>query len=268
MLFRSHDYGADDAGAEYPMKAESQKLFLDFFNEPSDSLRRQREGIYDASVFGPSGKRVQIILLDTRYFRGPLKAKPRVQGKGTRFLPNPDTGVTMLGNAQWKWLEEQLRVPAQFRIIASSIQVISEEHDSEKWMNLPHERERLYRLIRDTGAAGVLFVSGDVHRGEISAMDGGVGYSLYDLTASGLTHTAGVKFGNWPNRHRIGTLDWTTSFGVIEFEWNQKFPLVRLQIRDDAGDICLQKKITLAELQPAPISDSEPRETLDPKTSQ
>jgi alkaline phosphatase D len=37
-----HDYGADDAGAEYPMKVESQKLFLDFFHEPPDSPRRQR----------------------------------------------------------------------------------------------------------------------------------------------------------------------------------------------------------------------------------
>lgn len=251
-----HDFGADDAGEEYPMKIESQKLFLNFFNEPADSPRRQREGIYDAKVFGPVGQQVQIILLDTRYFRGPLKPKPRVQGKGTRYLPNPDTTITLLGNAQWKWLEEQLHVPAEVRIIASSIQVVSEEHDSEKWMNLPHERERLYQLICDTHANGVLFVSGDVHRGEISEMDGGVGYPLYDLTASGLTHTAGVKFGDWPNRHRIGTLDWTTSFGVIEFEWNHKVPLIRLQIRDDDGDVCLQKKVALAELCPVPAGTS------------
>lgn len=68
-----HDYGADDAGAEYPLKVESQKLFLDFFDEPVDSPRRQREGIYDAKVFGPSGQRVQILLLDTRDFVGRSK---------------------------------------------------------------------------------------------------------------------------------------------------------------------------------------------------
>jgi alkaline phosphatase D len=81
-------------------------------------------------------------------------------------------------------------------------------------------------------------------------MDGGVGYPLYDLTASGLTHTTQVKFGDWHNRHRIGVLDWTTSFGVIEIDWNRTDPLIRLQIRDDDGDICLQKKIPLSELQP------------------
>jgi alkaline phosphatase D len=251
-IWDDHDYGANDAGAEYPMKVESQKLFLDFFGEPANSSRRRREGIYHAILFGPQGRRVQMILLDTRYFRGPLNAKPREPGKGTRYLPNPDTSVTMLGEPQWKWLEEQLRVPADVRIIASSIQVVSQEHDSEKWMNLPHERERLYRLIRDTGANGVLFVSGDVHRGEISAMDGGVGYPLYDLTSSGLSEGSitKVKFADWPNRYRIGTVDWTTNFGVIEIDWDRCDPLICLQIRDDAGDVCLQKKVLLSELQP------------------
>ena len=107
-------------------------------------------------------------------------------------------------------------------------------------MNLPHERQRLCRLVRDTGATGVLFVSG-------------------------LTHTAGVKFEDWPNRHRIGTLDWTTSFGVTEFVWNQLPPLVRLQIRDGEGDICLQKKVSLGELQPASVRTSKAERGHVPK---
>lgn len=157
-----------------------------------------------------------------------------------------------LGSPAGGWLGEQLRAPAEARIIASSIQVVSEEHDSEKWANLPHERERLYQLIRESGAQGVTFVSGDVHRGEISAMDGGAGYPLYDLTSSGMTEAsiAKVKFGDWPNRRRIGTLDWTTNFGVIEIDWSRKDPLIRLQIRDEDGDLCLQKKIPLSELRP------------------
>ena len=249
-IWDDHDYGKDDAGAEYPMKVQSQKLFLDFFNEPADSPRRKREGIYDAKVFGSKGQRVQIILLDTRYFRGPLKPKPPVPGRGTRYLPSEDTTVTMLGETQWQWLEEQLQVPAEVRIIASSIQVISEEHDSEKWMNLPHERKRLYQLIYDTNAAGLIFVSGDVHRGELSSMDGGVGYPLYDLTCSGLTQVAKVKAKDWPNRYRIGTVDWTTSFGTIEIDWDALDPVIRLQIRDEAGEVCLQRKVHLSELQP------------------
>jgi alkaline phosphatase D len=136
------------------------------------------------------------------------------------------------------------------RLIASSIQVISDEHDSEKWMNLPHERERLYQLIYDTMAAGVIFVSGDVHRGELSMMDGGSGYPFYDLTCSGLTQLTKSKLEDWTNRYRIGTFNWTTSFGSIELDWEQLDPLIRLQIRDDEGEVCLQRKIRLSELQP------------------
>src|SRR5438132_2719986 len=61
-----HDYGRNDAGAEYPKKDEAQAAFLDFFGVPKDSPRRKQEGVYHAEVFGPPGKRVQIILLDTR----------------------------------------------------------------------------------------------------------------------------------------------------------------------------------------------------------
>src|SRR5437899_1083363 len=68
-----HDYGVNDGGAEYPKKDESQQLFLDFFGIAKDSPRRKQKGVYHAEVFGPPEQRVQVILLDTRYFRSSLK---------------------------------------------------------------------------------------------------------------------------------------------------------------------------------------------------
>jgi alkaline phosphatase D len=100
-----HDYGANDAGAEYPRKAESQRLFLDFFGEPAGSPRRQRPGVYDARVFGPEGRRVQVILLDTRSFRSPLKRRPgAARGEG-RYAPDSEPSATILGEDQWAWLQ-------------------------------------------------------------------------------------------------------------------------------------------------------------------
>jgi alkaline phosphatase D len=37
-----HDFGENDAGADYPMKEESRRLFLDFFGAPADSPRARR----------------------------------------------------------------------------------------------------------------------------------------------------------------------------------------------------------------------------------
>ena len=73
----NHDYGTHNGGADFKLKDASKKMFLDFFAEPAESDRRKRAGIYDAKVIGPEGKRVQIILLDTRTFRGSFKRDPR-----------------------------------------------------------------------------------------------------------------------------------------------------------------------------------------------
>ncbi len=155
-----HDLGANDAGAEYPMKKESQQVFLDFFRVPKDDPRRTQEGVYASHMYGPAGKRVQLILLDARYFRSPLKPgfKPGEPGEGARgvYVPNTDSDATVLGETQWKWLAEQLKIPAVLRIIGSGVQVVADEHGSEMWGNFPRERLRLLRLIRESKAEGVV----------------------------------------------------------------------------------------------------------------
>jgi hypothetical protein len=246
-----HDLGLNDGGHDYPKRTESQQVFLDFFEEPADSPRRKRPGVYHAYLFGPADKRVQVILLDTRYFRSPLhQNEKRRLGEGP-YDAHSDRSTTILGEDQWRWLGEQLRVPAELRIIGSSIQVVAEDHGWEKWMNFPHERERLYRLIRDSKAEGVLFLSGDRHLAELSMMDAHVGYPIYDLTSSGLNQGSKTWRPSERNRHRVATMSWGDNFGVITIDWDQPDPLMRLQIRDVEGDIVIQQKVPLSLLHPS-----------------
>lgn len=254
-----HDYGVNDGGAEYPKRAESQQVFFDFFGIPQDSPRRKQEGVYDAHLFGSPGKRVQVILLDTRYFRSRLKTgfQPGEPGEGFRgkYAPNDDPEATVLGSAQWKWLEEQLRVPAELRLIGSSFQVLADEHGSEMWGNFPRERRRLFNLIRDTKAKGVVFLSGDRHLAEIAKFDPGVGYPLYDVTSSSLNAPSGnftpetkVRFANEINSYRVGLTWFDTNFGTVEIDWKQADPVVRLQVRDEKGTVVLQQRVNLSQL--------------------
>lgn len=257
-----HDYGADDSGAEYPMKRESQQIFLDFFDAPPNDPRRSREGVYSSQVSGPVGKRVQLILLDTRFFRSPLQVgyQPGEPGEGYRgkYIPNTDPHSTILGATQWKWLEEQLRVPAELRIIGSSIQLIAHEHGSEIWDNFPHERARFLTLVRETQANGVIILSGDRHLAEISRLSPSdaqsVGYPLFDITSSSLNAPsgnitkAGVRFANQINSHRIGLQYFDTNFGAILIDWDQTDPVVRLQVRDEQGCVVLQQRVSLSQL--------------------
>src|SRR6185503_13285827 len=235
--------GANDAGADYPMKVESQKLFLDFIDEPLDSPRRRHEGIYDARVLGPPGRRVQVVLLDTRYFRSRLATGDNnVVPSGGKYIPHPDPNVTMLGEAQWEWLEAQLRVPAELRIIASSIQFISEFSGAEAWANLPREKQRMLDLLRNTRANGVLFISGDRHWAELSRLDRPGDYRLHDLTSSALTesHKRGTPT---PNRFRDGPTWHDTNVGLITINWRARGPVVLLQLFDVNGTVRIEKRI-------------------------
>lgn len=257
-----HDYGANDAGVEYAKKRESQQIFLDFFQAPPNDPRRQREGVYSSRIYGPPGKRLQLILLDSRYFRSPLKTgyQPGEPGDGYRgkYVPNTDDGATMLGEAQWKWLDEQLRMPAEFRVIGTSVQAVTFEHGSEMWANFPRERERLFRLVRETGAKGVVLLSGDRHLAEIAKLPGddplGVGYPLFDVTSSSLNAPsgnftkAGIRFANEINRYRVGLTYFDTNFGMVHIDWSLPDPEIRLQVRDEAGGVVLQQRTRLSEL--------------------
>ena len=246
------EFGENDGGADFERRDEFRADFLDFLGEPKDSPRRTRSGMYDAMVIGPQGKRVQIILLDMRYNRSPLKRRnlPDDELVG-RYLHDSDPAKTMLGAEQWKWLEAQLRMPAEIRLIVSSIQVVPEDHHWETWANLPLERRRLFQLIHTTGARGVLFLSGDRHLAELSMMDGGVGYPLFDLTSSGFNVAHKEKWrAQEPNRHRVATMNIGDNFGLVTIDWQRADPRISLQIRDVDGDITIQRKIPLSLLQP------------------
>ncbi len=241
-----HDFGGNDAGATYPMKVESQKLFCDFMDVPADSARRMREGIYDAALFGPPGKRVQVILLDTRYFRSNLATgENNAVPSGGKYIPHPDPNVTMLGAAQWAWLEDQLRVPAELRIIASSIQFLSAFSGAEAWANLPREKQRMLDLLKKAQANGVLFISGDRHWAELSRLDRSGDYPLYDLTSSALTeeHKRGTPT---PNRFRDGPTYHGNNVGLINIDWEAHRPSVLLQLFGVNGAVRIEKRITFS----------------------
>ena len=247
-----HDYGLNDAGRDNPVKEDSKRLILEFFKEPKDSPRWNRPGIYTSYVWGPEGKRVQIILLDTRWNRSPVFRLPKPEakelnsrtGKGP-YYPSPDPKAEVLGAQQWSWLEAELRRPAEIRILASSIPVIHEGTGWETWDNFPKEREKLYSVLRKTEAKGVLLITGDSHRAEFSRLDGVLDYPLWELNASGLTENARSRP---PNRNRLGKLYAEDNFGWIQIDWKRKDPQVTLEVRDADNDLVMQNTLRLSEL--------------------
>ncbi|MGZ5503205.1 MAG: alkaline phosphatase D family protein [Chthoniobacterales bacterium] len=233
-VWDDNDYGVSNGGKNNANKVESQRLLLDFLDEPPESPRRHQAGVFAAYTFGPPGKQVKVILLDGRYFR-----------------ERPGANADLLGAEQWQWLEQQLTASnADVHLIGSGIQVIASEHPYDKWADFPKARQRLFDLIAKTKARNVIFLSGDRHLGEISRLnDPRIPYPLYDITSSGMTHHAEDRwfysFSKEPNRLRLGHNFLGLNFGLIEFDWNATPQTATLEIRDVANAIQIEEKITL-----------------------
>ena len=223
-----HDYGLNDAGKDWERKQDSKEAFGKFWKQEV-----RADGVYSSRDFGPEGKRVRVILLDTRYNR-----------------EDPGPAGDPLGARQWKWLEEELGRPgANLVVIGSSIQVLAKQHRFEKWENFPKAKERLFALIRKSGAKGVVFVSGDRHHAEISkAAETSAGYPLYDVTSSGLTEQSTIR--DEPNDLRVGQVYAGRNFGVIAVDWSQEDPAVRLEIRGEDGRVMNETSLLLGQLAP------------------
>lgn len=230
-----HDYGQNDAGADYQYKEASKQYFLDFFQIPKNAPETTRPGVYSVKYIEQADKRVQIILLDTRTFRSPLvKGNTSAHCTNKHWGKNTDPQATMLGDAQWHWLEKQLQKPADFRILVSSIQVIPEEHCWEKWANFPVERERLFKLISKTQVHNLVLVSGDRHLGEISKLPSASPQpEIYEITASGLNSAMTREAAKHePNRFRVIEENVRQDhFGLITLQTDQ----VVLELKDIKG---------------------------------
>lgn len=268
-----HDYGLNDSGREHEGKDNAQKAFLDFFEVPEDSPRRQQKGIYHSHMLGEAGKRIQIILLDTRYFRGPLNKNAEWLDHIYRYSPSEASEQVLLGEAQWLWLEQQLLEPAELRIIASSIQLGADNHGSERWGALPKEKQRLFDLIKKTDAKGILFISGDRHLSELMRIDpkeSGLSYPLYDLTSSSfnksiekiLAEKVHPLLYDYLPLARISNALVTTktsrqiyhtifedNFGMIAIDWQKGNPLIELSLIGEGGEKLLSHTLSLEELQ-------------------
>ena len=241
-----HDYGDNDAGKEFPFRKESKEIFLTFWNEPTPSPRREQDGIHTSYRFEDAklGKTLQIILLDTRTFRDQPLKNPFPSWKND-YLPDTNPEKTILGADQWAWLKERLKEPADLRVIGSSIQFGHEYNGWESWTNFPLELMKMVNLITETKANGVIFISGDVHWGELSVLKTPDCYSLHDLTASGLNRDwSNVE----PNQNRHGDACSDFHFGMLDINWSED-PSVQLRIHDMTGRGRVRKTVRLSDLQ-------------------
>ncbi len=215
-IWDDNDYGLGDGGKEYYLKEKSKQLFLNFWDIPSKDPRRQRNGLYHEVIQNYNGKSIQILFLDTRTFRDKLKPTDNKGAVGKeRYIPSPDTTLTMLGKEQWQWLAQKISKPANYRFMVSSIQFIAVGHGWECWNNLPYERQRLIDLIDRSDLEHTVMLSGDRHRGGLYQLKTKSNKIISEMTSSSLN----VPYSSpeEPGPLRIGSTYSKENYGVIQF---------------------------------------------------
>ncbi|MDZ4842433.1 MAG: alkaline phosphatase D family protein [Hyphomicrobium aestuarii] len=249
-IWDDHDFGRNDGGGDYALKARAADMFDAFWGPLPD--RPASGSLYHARSYGPLGRRVQIILLDTRFYRSSLQPKSPAFPHWGRYEPDPDPAKTMLGEAQWRWLESQLAQPADVRIIVSSIQVLAEGHGFERWGNLPNERARLLRLVERT-AGRTVFVSGDRHYGafydlalpsnatlnapDVSAPGTKVSppdRTIVEMTASAMNMASGRPAQDARMAPLVSDIVGSDNFGLASIDWEARTLTLSLQGSDGA----------------------------------
>ena len=227
VIWDDHDYGLNDAGANYIYKAESQQIYNDAWNIDQNDPRRSREGIYFSELKDIAGKKILIVGLDTRYFRSNLIKI------GNSYKPHKNSNTTILGPIQWQWLEKELSREHDILILASSIQVLATEHRFEKWSNIPHERDRLLALLNKLSSK-VLIISGDRHRSGFYKLD-----NIYEFTSSSLNK--GIFPSYESDSLLLGKTYTQNNYGIVQFHENT----LKLFIKDENMNILESLEIPL-----------------------
>eukprot|EP00929_Paragymnodinium_shiwhaense_P109143 TRINITY_DN754_c0_g2_i1.p1 TRINITY_DN754_c0_g2~~TRINITY_DN754_c0_g2_i1.p1 ORF type:complete len:435 (+),score=75.84 TRINITY_DN754_c0_g2_i1:101-1405(+) len=235
-VWDDHDFGLNDGGATFAWKETAKHMFLKFFALPiTDERRGEGRGLFTSWIFGHGDRKLQLILLDTRWYRSDLlKADPPGPGR-ERYVPDESASKTMLGDQQWLWLESELKKPVAVRILVSSIQVIALNHGYEKWGNFPKERDRLLRLLRSASPVPLVF-SGDRHVGGLYK-ENSASPAVFELTSSALTHTmASAPSGREHHEElRLGSLVHQNNMAMLDIDWENRYYSVGL-IRADGRE--------------------------------
>jgi len=162
-----HDYGPNDIGGSYPLKDTAKEVFDLFWGNPSSGLP-ETPGIFTYFNWGD----VNFYLLDNRTHLTTSVSKPEPFGKPKRLLGDEqlDWLIEHLSWAQSQMTHDGKSYPARFNIICIGNQVLSGSGNPHGFRSFPDEWNYLIDRIVAEGIDGVVFLSGDVHHGEVNKL--------------------------------------------------------------------------------------------------
>lgn len=229
-IWDDHDFGPNDSDGAFPYKDITLEAFKMFWCNPNYVLGEE-EGIAGTFSWGDA----QFFLLDDRWFR---TANSNTLRERNHF-----------GKKQIDWLLNSLSSSkATFKFLVCGGQVLNPSVKYEDYSFFAEEKEKLLKSITDLKISGVIFLTGDRHHTEISALPRTETYPLYDFTISPLTsetHRASDE-GNFLQVPE--TLVLARNFGIIEISGPAKDRLLTLSIFKSNGEFVWKREFKASDL--------------------
>ena len=205
-IWDDHDYGLNNGDRTSPVRELGLATFKKYWANPAYGLP-EAPGVF----FRKRMAQVECFFLDGRTYRDPSD--------------QPDgSSKTQLGTVQKAWLKQALRESdATFKLLISGGGWATNGGDKfdESWGAYRHERDELFDFIRDESIAGVVLLSGDVHRGELNLVPRRAkgGYDLTELVSSPLAQPTRSADADLQAESRLRPpYDGGSNFGLLEFD--------------------------------------------------
>jgi alkaline phosphatase D len=231
-IWDDHDYGADNSDKTFIMKETAWEIFRDFWANPTFGIDGQK-GCTTAFEY----EDVDFFLLDNRYFR---------DADYCSACPNK----TQLGEAQLDWLTNALAASyAPWKVVAVGGQVLSTNKHHETFSNFyAAERDTILNRIERMNVKGVIFLTGDRHFTELSAMKNQKGNWVYDLTASPLTSGVYAGAEKEENAWRVpGTIVTQHNYAMLRFSGPLKQRALEISVYDKDGKVIWTRSLSQSE---------------------
>ena len=230
-IWDDHDYGPNDGDRSFWNKKITEETFNLFWCNPNTNLTG-KGGVTCTFYWND----VQFFLLDDRYFRTPKR--------------NTILKRTLLGEEQLEWLIDGLTSSlATFKIIVIGGQVLNPGSLHDSYAEYGEEKEWIIKSIKAAKIPGIIFISGDRHFTELSALEDKDFYTLYDVTVSPLTSE--VHNRSETNSIQVpNTLFMDRNFAVAEVTGPWKDRKIKFTIYNKNGLMQWEKIISYKELKP------------------
>lgn len=219
-----HDYVGNNTDGDDPGKDVALRAFGDYWANPFSGTA-QTPGVFFNYQYGD----VEFFLLDDRYHRS--------------------AGESLLGPGQTTWLMEALAASqATFKFLVSGSQW-TQQGSNDSWAAFPESYDALFGFIADEGIAGVILLSGDIHRSQYRLHDRPGGYDIPELTSSPLARSNNPPCGSLNSELRT-CFGGDNYFIDVQIDTTLADPVVNAVLVNSEGTEVAHWLIPASQLQP------------------